>query len=395
VLKLKFLNSVLFELFMKRLIPIVLALVMMGCSPLEKSVIENEPVTDTVTQMAQLNELNEEMKLEKATFAGGCFWCVESGFERLEGVEEVISGFSGGEKENPTYKEVASGQTNHIESIQVFYDPEKISYKELVEHLWKQINPTDSGGQFVDRGNQYTSAIFYHNDEQKRIAEESRQALEESGKFDNPIVTDIRPYEEFYPAEEYHQDYYKKNPIRYKFYRGNSGRDDFIEEHWKNFEFGDDNNPVYQKPPDSELKEMLTPLQYRVTQQEGTERAFDNEYWNNTDDGIYVDIVSGEPLFSSTDKYKSGTGWPSFTKPINEDYVTEHEDNSLFARRIEIRSSQADSHLGHVFSDGPQPTGLRYCMNSAAMRFVPLEEMEEQGYSDYLYLFDENNQEKK
>ena len=299
-----------------------------------------------------------------ATFAGGCFWCMEAGFQEHEGVKEVISGYCGGESKNPTYENIG----DHMESIQVYYDSEEISYYELLNIFWVQIDPTDADGQFADRGDQYKTAIFYHDDEQKKIAELSLKEVQK--KFDEPIVTLIVPYKQFYDAEEYHQDYYLKQSKKYNIYKKFSGREAQIKENEKKLE---------------DLNDKLTKEQYAVTQQCGTEPAFKNEYWDLKEDGIYVDIVTGEPLFSSLDKFDSGTGWPSFTKALNKSSIYEKEDNEFGMKRTEVRTES--THLGHIFDDGPN-NGERYCINSASLKFIPKKKLVEEGYDEYLELFE-------
>ncbi|MBI4845597.1 MAG: peptide-methionine (R)-S-oxide reductase MsrB [Candidatus Omnitrophica bacterium] len=331
----------------------------------------------------------QDKKIDKAVFAGGCFWCMEADFEKVKGVKEVISGYMGGNIKNPTYDDYA--EKGYKEAVAITFDTTKISYKELLDFFWQHIDPTDSGGQFCDRGHGYTSAVFYHTDEQKRLADESKKELEESGKLGAPIATNIINAGMFYAAEDYHQDYYKKKPLEYKLYRLGCGRDRQLKNRCLNIanNAGDTaHESKYKKLNQQKLKKKLSGMQFKVTQENGTEPPFENEYWDNKKEGIYVDIISGEPLFSSRDQFKSGTGWPSFTQPLEPDNVVEKQSRSGFDFRMEIRSKHADSHLGHVFNDGPKYTGLRYCINSAALRFIPKDELKQQGYEDYLKLFE-------
>lgn len=301
-----------------------------------------------------------------ATFAGGCFWCMVKPFDEYKGVESVISGYTGGYTENPTYEEVCTDLTGHIEAIQITFNDEIISYKELLDIYWSVIDPTQEGGQFADLGHHYKTVIFYHDEEQRKEAEKSKEELDKSRLYDKPVVTEILKAVPFYEAEDYHQYYYKKNPTHYDRYFRGSGRAKHINKMW--------------------AKKNLTHMQYEVTQNAMTEPPFTNEYYDNFKEGIYVDIVSGEVLFTSKDKFHSGCGWPSFTKPAQRGALAFKEDYSHNMNRIEVVGEKSGSHLGHVFDDGPEELGgLRFCINSASLRFIPKDKMKEEGYEEYLH----------
>jgi peptide methionine sulfoxide reductase msrA/msrB len=342
-------------------------------------------------------------RYEVITLAGGCFWCTEAYFQEQQGVIDAVSGYAGGSLQSATYVQVSKGTTGHREAVQITYDPRVLSTEAILDIFWSHIDPTNTTGQFADNGFQYTSAIFYHSDAQKKVVLDSKNRLEKSTLFNRPIATKILPFTTFFKAEEYHQDYYKKASDHYERYKKASGRAGFIEETWAKdaalqFLKGVDETATSSVPTavrgeyeytDAEIAELLTnldPLAYHVVAENGTESPFSNKYWDNKAQGIYVDIVTGKPLFSSTHKYDSGTGWPSFWRTIDDESVTLHEDNSLSITRTEVRSDAG--HVGHVFNDGPiEQGGRRFCTNSASLLFIPREEMESKGYGAYLYLF--------
>ncbi len=389
--------------------------VWLGTGSMARAVDTETPDTDNRSEVS--DTLPDR---ESAVFAGGCFWCVETDFERAPGVVDVISGYSGGRSKMPTYETYAAG--GHREVVFVVYDPTQVTYAGLVEYFIKHIDPLNRYGQFNDKGLQYSPAIYFANDQEKAEAQRVIDAIDAMKVYRGKIGVALEQREAFWPAEEYHQNYHHKNGMKYQFFRLASGRDAFVNKHWglraanlelagaipegaasegstatsatdlNSAESPSEDKPweSFRKPKLVELRKTLSPMQFKVTQQDGTETAFRNEYWNNKHEGIYVDIVSGAPLFSSQAKFESGTGWPSFVVPIEAEAVIYKTDRKMFYSRVEVRSRYGDSHLGHVFDDGPVALGgKRYCMNSAAMRFIPKEKMEEEGYGAYLKLFDQ------
>ena len=297
--------------------------------------------------------------------AGGCFWGLEAYMERIQGVTDAVSGYANGKGDTTNYQLLHA--TDHAETVKVTYDPNKISLDKLLQYYFRVIDPTSINKQGNDRGRQYRTGIYYQDGADKAVIEQALAQLQT--KYKKPVQIEVQPLKNYIVAEEYHQDYLKKNPNGYCHIDITKADEPVIDE------------KDYPKPSDAELKAKLTPLQYSVTQNKHTERSFSNEYWDNFQPGIYVDITTGEPVFSSNDKFESGCGWPSFTKPIAKEVVHYQTDNSFNMQRTEVLSRAGNAHLGHVFDDGPKDKGgLRYCINSASIKFIPLAEMEKAGY---------------
>ena len=305
--------------------------------------------------------------LKKIYLAGGCFWGVEEYMQRIYGVYDAVSGYANGKVNNPTYKTVSSGKSGYAETVEVTYDSKKIKLEDLLNHYFKIIDPTSLNKQGNDRGSQYRTGIYYVDDSDKEVIDKVMNF--QAKKYSEKIVVENMKLKNFTVAEDYHQDYLRKNPNGYCHIDLSKASEVVIDP------------AKYPKPSDDDLKRKLTDIQYRVTQKNETESSFSNEYWDNKEKGIYVDVATGEPLFSSSDKFDSGCGWPSFSKPIAKDVVTYREDKSYNMNRTEVRSRSGDSHLGHVFNDGPEELGgLRFCINSASIKFIPLKDMEDRGY---------------
>ena len=320
----------------------------------------------------------DETKVKVIHLAGGCFWGLEAYMQKLNGVEDAISGYANGKTENPSYYNLKT--SGHAETVKVVYNPDIISLEDILAYYLRVVNPVSVNKQGNDVGTQYRTGIYYTDEADKTIIENI--LAKEQTKHDKPIAIEVEPLKQFYDAEEYHQDYLEKKPGGYC----------HIDLSLADKPLDKDEEPVidssrYIKPSDEELKKNLTDIQYDVTQNSATERAFSNEYHDNFKRGIYVDITTKEPLFSSTDKFESGCGWPSFSKPISKDVVKYFEDNSHFMHRTEVRSRSGDAHLGHVFNDGPKEMGgQRYCINGASLEFIPYDEMDEKGYGYLKYL---------
>ncbi len=311
--------------------------------------------------------------------AGGCFWGIEALMQSIPGVIDAQSGYANGTGQaDANYPTVCAGNTGFRETVRVEYDPEQVSLDALLLAYFYVIDPTVENRQGNDIGSQYQTGVYYTNDEARETVE--RIADMERSRS-RAFFVEIGPLVNFYPAEDYHQDYLEKNP---------GGYCHIPLEEIKLFSQLRIDPGDYRKPAAEAVRDKLTAEQYRVTQESGTERPFANEFWDQFEQGIYVDVVTGEPLFSSTDKFESGCGWPAFSKPIEQPAVVELPDDSHGMHRTEVRSRAGDSHLGHVFTGDPEsPNGVRYCINSASLRFIPHAKMEAEGYGYLLDLFEQ------
>lgn len=367
---------------MKKLILLVLfTLLISACNASNKALL-TEPtdvfVEEEMTKefVAMDNSYEKIEGIEVIYLAGGCFWGIEKLMQSLPGIVDVVSGYANGRADiEPTYEIVVRGDTDYRETVRVEYDPNEISLDAILFAYFAVIDPTIENAQGNDRGSQYQTGVYYVGEDSQATVERISSIERERGP---EFVVEIKPLERFFDAEEYHQDYLEKNPLGYC----HISPDEMREISAMTVDPGD-----YQRPAKETILDMLSDLQYDVTQNAGTEQPFNNEYWDNHNRGIYVDVVTGEPLFSSSNKFDSGTGWPSFSQPIDENTVRFIEDKSMGMQRTEVHSRAGNSHLGHVFYDDPvSPNGIRYCINSAALRFISYGEMESEGYG-YLMTF--------
>lgn len=363
------------------LIIFVMVLIVTGCtgSGGDKETSNGKDITKKINEIIEREEAKnigtnpndgvdyDNSDLKTIYLAGGCFWGLEAYMERIYGVAEAISGYANGSTENPTYEDISRKNTGHAETLKIQYDPKRVSLDDLLDYYLQVIDPTSLNKQGNDVGTQYRTGIYFTDEKDREIIEKKLE--DEQKKYKDKIVVEVEKLSNFYEAEAYHQDYLDKNPYGYCHIDLRKANEIII------------NKEKYKKPSDDLLRKRLTNIQYNVTQKSDTEQPFSNKYWNSEKKGIYVDIVTGEPLFVSSDKFNSGCGWPSFSKPISKDVVKYSGDNSYNMDRVEVRSRAGGSHLGHVFEDGPKESGgLRYCINGAALRFVPLEDMDKEGY---------------
>jgi peptide methionine sulfoxide reductase msrA/msrB len=372
---------------------VIIVLIVVSCNPNNNTSLQNiepEKIDEAIEMKIEKNDnvvktglpdnpnldlTFVESELKDIYLAGGCFWGLEAYMARVYGVYDVTSGYANGLTENPSYEDLIYRDSGHAETVHVKYDPNKVSLDTLLDYYFKVIDPTSLNKQGNDRGVQYRTGIYYLDQSEKTIID--KRIKEEQEKFSKAIVVEVQPLIHYYLAEEYHQDYLEKNPNGYCHIDLFTVEEVVINEEW------------YPKPSDDILKDTLTAAQYAVTQENDTERAFSNEYWDFFEPGIYVDVVTGEPLFSSVDKYDSACGWPSFTKPIAKDVVTYEQDTTFNMVRTEVRSRAGDSHLGHVFEDGPKDKGgLRFCINSASITFIPLDQMVQEGYGYLVHIIE-------
>ncbi|MDD2397908.1 MAG: peptide-methionine (R)-S-oxide reductase MsrB [Tissierellia bacterium] len=361
----------------KKLILIILVIFLFACdNNMDSYNITEEENNESLRKDDEL--MDKELNGNKLIYlAGGCFWGTEKYLGLIYGVVETEVGYANGNTENPSYEDVCRRNTGHAETVKVVYNPEKIDLENLLGLFYKAIDPVALNSQGYDIGTQYRTGVYYVNKKDEAVINASLDELQK--EYNEPLAVEVMELKNYYAAEEYHQKYLEKNPGGYC----HIGESDFcaLEEA--------QNDTKYKVKSKKELESTLTEMQYNVTQNSATEPPYDNEYYDNFEDGIYVDIISGEPLFTSKDKFESGCGWPSFSKPIDEEVVEEKSDLNYGMIRTEVRTANSDSHLGHVFNDGPKESGgLRYCINSASLIFIPLDKMEEEGYGELLYIFE-------